>query len=516
MLRTLRAFWQDQDGIALILVSIMLPVIIGFSLLVIDMSRASTLHNDLQKAADSFALAAGAELDGTAGAWARAERAMATLVQNQSYFSTAGVTTLTAGQPGGTLNCNSAGSISWCFLKSLPTNDSDQVALTDRADSNPTIGEGQTRFIQVTVTPTAFSTIFPASFLTGDTADDGFNVGARAVAGFTSGVCDFTPVYICNPYENSASETLYDVVADPAKRRRLIELRQQGGASAQNSPGNYGFLQPPDGSGGANAIRDMIAKVKSAACYNERGVLLRPGFIATVRDALNVRFDVYDGPMNGNKNDVNFAPAKNVRKGYQPAANACNAAPVSPAQPTNYQSLPRDSCFATGTCTIANGRVGNGDWDFDGYWNANFATTVNPVTVSKPKGADGVNLASNTNEPTRYELYRYELSQGIVSHPSNGGEIGAPACSPNSVADPDRRILYGAILNCQALAAAGLMSGGNSSPPLPVEAFGSFFITETVESGPDQIIRVELVDITGRGGQGTLDNFLRDEVQLYR
>lgn len=30
MVRTLRAFWQDQDGIALILVSIMLPVIIGF------------------------------------------------------------------------------------------------------------------------------------------------------------------------------------------------------------------------------------------------------------------------------------------------------------------------------------------------------------------------------------------------------------------------------------------------------------------------------------------------------
>ncbi|MDH6234875.1 Flp pilus assembly protein TadG [Mesorhizobium soli] len=68
MLQTLRAFWQDQRGMALILVAILLPVIIGFSLLVIDMSRANTLHNDLQKAADAFALAAAVELS-----WARAD-----------------------------------------------------------------------------------------------------------------------------------------------------------------------------------------------------------------------------------------------------------------------------------------------------------------------------------------------------------------------------------------------------------------------------------------------------------
>ena len=374
-----------------------------------------------------------------------------------------------------------------------------------------------TRFIMVEADPETFSTIFPTSFLSGNSANDRISFGAVSVAGFTSGVCDFTPVYICNPYENS-TDSLYDVVADPTKHRRLIELRQQGGSTAQNSPGNYGFLQPPDGSQGANGIRDMIAKTKSQACYNSRGVLLRPGFIATVRDALNVRFDVYNGSMNSNKNDPDYAPGENVRKGYKTpnSGNACNANAVSPADPTKFEAFPRDNCFAAGTCSIASGRVGNGDWDFNQYWNTNFNTTTNPVNVAKPVGADGVSPASNTNQPTRYSVYRYEISQGIVGHASNGGEIGAPACSPNKVSNPDRRILYGAILNCQALAAAGLMSGGNSSPPLPVEAFGSFFITETVESGSDQTIRVELVDVTGRGGQGTLDNFLRDEAQLYR
>ncbi|RWN61623.1 MAG: hypothetical protein EOR99_30405, partial [Mesorhizobium sp.] len=49
MFRALRSFWNDQRGMALILVSIMLPAIIGFSLLAIDMSRVNNLHNDLQK-----------------------------------------------------------------------------------------------------------------------------------------------------------------------------------------------------------------------------------------------------------------------------------------------------------------------------------------------------------------------------------------------------------------------------------------------------------------------------------
>lgn len=507
MVRTLRAFWQDQDGIALILVSIMLPVIIGFSLLVIDMSRASTLHNDLQKAADSFALAGAAELDGTTGAWARAERAMATLVQNQSYFSTAGVTTLTAGQPGGTLNCNSAGSISWCFLKSLPTNDSDQVALTDRADANPTIGEGETRFIQVTVAPTAFSTIFPASFLTGDTADDGFNVGAVAVAGFTSGVCDFTPVFICNPYEmvngtNSAGGyTLEQAVASTALRRRLIELRKVGNGAAAG-PGNFGFLEPPDGIGnGAQALAQTIATSRPIGCYSADGVDTKTGQNAgPVQDAFNVRFGIR---ANGNHfNSAEYGPASNVRKGAMRANGNANQCPsmnqLSFTEP-GTMGLPRDAATP-----YMGGRMGDGNWDLSGYWSTNFGAAATPSSWS-------------TTKPTRYDVYRYEIAQNLVGTASTGGEVGTPpsSCQP-PVTSVDRRLIYGAILNCQALTAAGNSLSGHSED-LPVEAFASFFLTEPVQSSADDAsVMVELVDITGRGGQGTLDNFLRDEVQLYR
>jgi hypothetical protein len=77
-------------------------------------------------------------------------------------------------------------------------------------------------------------------------------------------------------------------------------------------------------------------------------------------------------------------------------------------------------------------------------------------------------------------------------------------------------LLYGALLNCGALQAAGNNLSGNSSN-LPVEAFASFFMTEPVPGASEGgSVFVELGDITGRGGQGTLDNFLRDEAQLYR
>ncbi|RVA22493.1 hypothetical protein EN933_39340, partial [Mesorhizobium sp. M7A.F.Ca.US.001.01.1.1] len=94
MLGTIRAFWNDQRGIAMILVAIMLPVLIGFALLAIDMSRANGLHNDLQKGVDALALATAAELDGRSDSITRANLAKTTLLTNKTKFSTAGDHTL--------------------------------------------------------------------------------------------------------------------------------------------------------------------------------------------------------------------------------------------------------------------------------------------------------------------------------------------------------------------------------------------------------------------------------------
>ena len=101
----------------------------------------------------------------------------------------------------------------------------------------------------------------------------------------------------------------------------------------------------------------------------------------------------------------------------------------------------------------------------------------------------------------------------IVGDAAPSNETGAPICGASGTPVPDRRILYGAIIDCQAMEASGLKFSGRLTD-VPVRAFGSFFITEPIKVDKD--IMVELVDITGRGGRGTLDNFLRDEAQLYR
>ncbi|TGQ34483.1 MULTISPECIES: pilus assembly protein TadG-related protein [unclassified Mesorhizobium] len=517
MLRSIRAFWHDQRGLALILVSVMLPAIIGFSLLAIDMSRVNNLHNDLQKGADAFALAAAAELDGRTGSWARAERAMETLVRNESNFSTAGRGPLTAVQQGGTQRCNSAGSISWCFLKAIPANDGTIITPTNQntylADSTPSVGEPQTRFIQVTVTPTGFAAIFPASFITAG-ASDGFNVGAVAVAGFNSGVCNYTPVFMCNPYEmvngtNSAGGvTLEQAVASEAVRRRLIELRLVGNNAAYG-PGNFGFLAPPDSVGnGAQGLAQTIATSTPLGCYSAGGVSTKTGQNnGPVQDAFNVRFGIN---ANGNAfNSAEYGPAANVRKGASTGGNGngngngggnqCPSYNQLTFNETGNMGLPRDA-----TTPYMGGRMGDGDWNFSTYWSTNFGSTSYPSSW-------------NTTKPTRYEVYKYEIANNLVGQASAGGEVGTPpsACLA-PVTTIDRRLIYGAILNCQALQAAGNNLNGNSTN-LPVEAFASFFLSEPVPGASQGgSVFVELVDITGRGGQGTLDNFLRDEPQLYR
>lgn len=505
MLRTIRAFWHDQRGIALILVSITLPAIIGFSLLAIDMSRVNNMHNDLQKAADAFALAGAAELDGTTGAWGRAERAMATLVSNDSYFSTTlpnGMLTLASGQPGGALRCNSAGNISWCFLKAIPAADGTQITVANQAtylaNSDPLVGELETRFVQVTVTPIGFSAIFPVSFLS-NTATGSFNVSAVAVAGFRSSVCDYTPVFMCNPYEmvnghNTAGDiTLEQAATSQQYRRRQILLRDDG----FYQPGNFAFLASPEGNG-AQALEASLARVKPVGCYAQDGVDTEPGqSTGPVQDGLNARFGIsrsYIGSADG--------PAANVRMGLT-SINCNNGQTNFETDPTKGVGLERDSCLSTGNCTLMSGRMGTGDWNASRYWAVNHPT----------RGA----LPSSLVGATRYEMYRYELdpdgnpatNDSIAGDAAVSGETGNPSCSQTPVTTVDRRILYGAIIDCQAI--GGFNGRANN---IPVHAFGSFFITEPIKDSKD--IYVELVDITGKGGRGTLDNFLRDEAQLYR
>ncbi|WP_332699113.1 TadE/TadG family type IV pilus assembly protein [Devosia sp.] len=493
---TIRRFCRDESGVALVFVTITLPVLIGLSLLAIDMARVNNLHNDLQKAADAFALAAAAELDGQGDAHERAERALLNLVENASRFSDAGTHILTG----------DGNDITWRFLEDLPPNDADPIL----DDPYLTEGPGETSFIEVVVKPTGFSTIFPASFLGGaDTMD----VGSSAVAGFGSAVCDFTPVFICNPYElpNDENLSLEDAVAETQYRRRQISLRSVGGG-ADYFPGNFGFLDA-GGANGARALAEMIASSRPLACYSSEGVDTKTGQNSgPVKGAINIRFGIKE--PGASWNGAEYGPAENVRKGVETASgNNCpngNQIEYSTDPLTGLIGLPTDDCHQSGTCTLMGGRMGDGNWDIDTYWEVNHPGVPLPVELS----------ATGADQPTRYEVYRYEIDNDLVADESTGGEVGTPKSGCGApVTGVDRRLLYGAVLNCQALEAQGQDLGGHEED-LPVEVFASFFITEPVKDIPqseyDANIFVELVDVTGRYGRGTLEDFQHDEAQLYR
>jgi hypothetical protein len=512
-----RRFVSDEQGVALILVAIMLPVIIGFAVLAIDMARVNNLHNDLQKGADAFALAGAAELDGNADAITRANRAIDNLIANQTDFSTLNHYTLKSTD------------LKVTFLKDLPASDSTALDKdgkesvgTDHSTTDPTLA----RFVEITMNPANFSTIFPASFIGGP---DSFQVSTQAVAGYGSAVCDFTPMFICNPYEPDPTNgynpdvTLEEAAAQLKYRRREIVLRSGPGAGSQYFPGNFGFLDSPVASNGAKGLAQMLGSAKPPACYSIRGVTTKTGeTTGPVQAAINTRFGVDEPASGANLSGPEYGPGINVRKGLAPNGNSCPKNPKdsdynSPA--ASLMGLPTDETYTVTGSTTA-GRVGSGDWyvsdvanghrGLSEYWTINHGSGSTPTLPAELSG-------TGDSAPSRYQVYRYEIDNGLVGDPSPNpsNETGTPAANCGTPIDyVDRRLLYVAVLDCVALQKEYGDNMGGHLENLPVHAFASFFLTSPVKD--DGNIRAELVDVQGRVGGGTLTNFSRDEAQLYR
>lgn len=482
MLGTIREFWRDQRGIAMVFAAMLLPVIIGLALLAIDMSRVSGLHNDMQKGADAYALAAAAELDGNTDAITRANSAITNLLKtNSTLFSTSGSHTLVPAD------------LTVKYLYNIPA--SDTITLSPAGvDANgvdwSTTDPKAAKFAEVTVNSTAFATIFPASFVGGS---NGMNLKTQAVAGFTNALCQFTPMFICNPYASLGA--LQSALTGTTKP--MIWLKEQtGGTNAQYGPGNYGFLSSPEGDKSTQTLTEMFAVTSPPACYSQNGVTTRPGNIPPVNDGINTRFDIYPNGNSGKLIPADAPPAPNVRKGMVVKNNGGNCSYDLPnsGQANNYKALPRDNCFYSGGCTQA-GVLGDGSWDFSGYWSVNHGNA----------STSGVVTACGAN-PSRYCVYKYEIDNPTLK---SGQEKTPPQCNSTTLT-ADRRLLYVAIIDC----VANTVQGGGQK--LPVQAFASVFVTEPAGGSPNADIYGEIQDISTTVGQGTLKKLQRNEAQLYR
>ncbi len=524
----MRVFRKDESGYILVLGLIVMPVFIGFGLLIIDVGRGNNAHADLSAAADAVALAGARELDGGDDAIDRAKFAMAQVTNSVAMLSST--------EPGRreTLVYQDASGNEFevVFLQEIPADDTDDIDFS-KATTDSALAE----YVYVRAQSENLGTAFlnPVSLLR-----DSVPVAAVAVAtSLPDVICDVPPLYICNPFEfdgagNYVGEELQHRFAAGDLHARMIRLHPKG--SDAPAPGNFGFLSV-DGTSSADAIRDVFAGASNPTCYGADTVTTSPGAANSISQGLNTRFDIYTGPYsNYNPNSPNafpIGPAVNVRKGIRPDVlpngnvDHCFG-PSSGTVGDDHIMGPNGLFNANGVDDgvfgfpdnlvmtppnqgVAGAFAGVGAWDAQNYLDRNYGAGAHDAGAI-PR------FFPAASEPSRFDVYRYELDQGIYTETSPQGESGEALCGPskgqpiNPIAEPDRRVMVAAVLDC------GQVPGGGVTE-FPVNSFASVFLTRPMISpapGVDATIDVEIIDITGFGGTGTLDEFIRAESVLVR
>lgn len=480
-------FWKNEDGAVLIYVTLILAAFIGVGGLALDAGRAFTLREEMQQAADAAALAGAWQLDGTAAGAGRADAAARAVVANSQKWASGGPAAVTIG----------AGTAGVQFLSTVPSSDDAALTFTAAAPFD---------YVWVKTTATNFDPWFMRLF--GFTAAT--PVAAEAVARKGSSQCQVTPLFMCLPGGASFDPTAW------IGHQVLMKAAQ--GNSWTN--GNWGLLDTPGGSQSAGALASMIAGVNGLPqCIDSAGVDTKPGNVASISAAFNVRLDVYEN-LPGNvtyQNTAGYPPAEHVQKGT--AANAsCTARPtfVGGAIPPGF---PRDADIISSNGVT---RFGNGQWDCATYW-----AQAHPGDTANIPGA-----CSSTGGMTRYEMYLHEITwlanKALIPDLSgSGGDNGdpterSPICYTGGPIPPtpttlsqrinDRRIFTVAGVDCSTIAING------NTPNVPVQQYLSMFLTEPAgtQGSTKGDVYMEIVGFDQGGGGGLVPIQLREWTELVR
>lgn len=508
MKRSPLRFWKDESGAVAPTVGVTLFLLIGVGGVAFDYARMAALDSELQNAADHAALAAAGQLDGRANARNRATSAAQELIANITVFANDG---------------NSAAvtvpTIIYYSDYDAATGAKGPVATTD----------AEATYVLVTVgARTANFALTPVIAMM-----DSGPMTASAFAGLGSAICNSPPVMLCNPSEptnNTNTEFPFDGNAMAGVGLRLIS----GNATV---PGNFGFLETGFGTGAANLARALGYNTPPGECAPSDGVTTKPGLNAAVMDAVNTRFDLDTNGSTTCPAGGTCSPSRNVRKdlvrgnqcgttgqqGWQESPvpyRPTNTTPLSATNPMNGSAVypdimghPRDICHAVsnaGTCS--GGRVGNGTWDRDAYFQVNYGWNHSQWMTNTGLSATA----------SRYAVYQWEMAHplpngagqpGIDTPQTVGGNKtghGAPVCrspviTPNATT-PDRRRISAAVVNCVALGLNGSETG------VPVERWIDIFLVEpSIQRGNGPTLRTEASDIyvevigeTSAGGAGVV------------
>ncbi len=472
---------RDERGHIFVHFTIMAAVMVGMAGLSIDVGRFVTTNSQAKAAADAAALAAatvmasavrapGADPDDPQPVIDAMWTAARTGVSNDQQFAT-----VSAGD-GATSTGGQVDIVRIRLLTGLP--ELDGGADTDPVDAYVTGDPWSAHFVEVTTEVLTQNNAFMAAVGGGATASS----SAVAIAGFKQVMCQVPPMWICNPAEENGAGS---VLVPEDYYGRQIRMRAANPGSAW-SPGNFGLL---DGLWG-QSVRDITQVMATAApnaCFQSDGADLRPGRANPTVDGLNTRFDIYQSPHVDNR-DPQYRPALNVAKGFEFDTPACSA---NQTTPTPERQMPRDSNLVADPAA----RMGDGNWNCADYWDANHPDTVGDP---RPTGCAAV------SKITRYDLYRHEIDTPTLP------PGGAPQCyaGPTPIQpDPDRRIVYFAMVNCLQHELNG------NRDDVPIAAFGKGFLTEPVAEPPLDEVYMEFLDVVRPGDD---DGVLHEIVQLYR
>lgn len=472
-----------------------------------DYARMASLDTELQNAADQAALAAATQLDGKADACSRAASAASGLIRNDSRFAndSGGLAVTIANEA----TCDRNGFIKFYMNK-------------DRSDTG-TLTDANAKFVEVTVNSrTAFFALTPIVSVFSSGA-----LSATAYAGLGQAICKVPPVMICNPDEGDDYATVdydFNVGSRVGKGLKLVSV---GNGNSAWAPGNFGYLDVGTSTSNPNVeLREALGWITLPGnCSGLDGVKTRTGAGTPVTQALNTRFDIYEKPATGNGNSAScptggLCPASIntvkdvIRKGNAGGGDKCGFKnnewelpspeylPTSTTADLPISSMPqamgypRDKCHAistAGSCTAADGKVGDGNWDRNAYFYVNYgwdssAWPTNTNTATDP-------LPSN---PTRYDVYKWEIAhrgqaiggktilgqRALGGAPSSPVDHDSPVCSalqtpsngPGVVpggGNVDRRRISAAVINCKRYDVHG---GGGSV--YPVKKWIELFLVE--------------------------------------
>lgn len=397
MKRTLVSYRQDERGAVAALYAIALFGLVAIAGVGWDYGRLMAMDSELQNAADQAALAAATQLDGRAGAIARAQAAA------NNYLASAAsdfvnVTRLANDGEGRPIT-----NLTFTFYDGYDTaTDTFGAVTTDDDDA---------KVVQVTVNGReAFYALTPVVGLISSG-----EIAAQAVAGLESSACNVPPLMFCAPSGNNNFPTTADI-------GKAVDLRERPQGSSEWTPGNFDLLQIAyDNIAPNNQNRTLGLNSDYLGCTGS-AILTRPGERDTENRAVNTRFDIYPNGNNMScQGNGDFCPAQVVRNTTQVRritfrSNAGNGNPPptcatataadytlvdASTMPAGYsaasQGFPLDNCQLNGLAGCQS--FGDGVWNFNQYM----------ADVHPGASINGID-ANNDGRITRHEVYNWERS----------------------------------------------------------------------------------------------------------